>query len=154
MNETTAMSTQTWVRYYIGDLCYVMHDEWDEVCNLFFPSDEANDNIDGEFQLADGRKFFSLSTKYGDGTYLDNFGRSYSVDAGLIGAIKVGDIRDPNFEDVVARGHAHVIEFSSELQDFNVFSDKDGTLHFCPVLIETGFVDEDEDEEDEEDEDF
>jgi hypothetical protein len=24
-------------RYYIGDLCYVMHDEWDEACALFFP---------------------------------------------------------------------------------------------------------------------
>ena len=23
-------------KYYVGDLCYVMHDEWDEVCGLFF----------------------------------------------------------------------------------------------------------------------
>jgi hypothetical protein len=143
-NETTAMSTQTWVRYYIGDICYVMHDEWDEVCNLSFPPDHRTGTaIDGEFQLADGRKFFSLSTKYGDGTYRDNFGRSYSVDAGLIGAIKVDDIRDPDFEKVVARGCAHIVEFSSELQDFDVSSDDDGTLRFGPVIIETGDSQED-----------
>ena len=22
--------------YYIGDLCYVLHDEWNEVCELIF----------------------------------------------------------------------------------------------------------------------
>ena len=130
------MTTQ-FVRYYIGDLCYVMNDEWDEVCDLFFPPNSVG-VADGEFQLADGRKFFSLSTMYGDGTYRDNFGRSYSVDAGLIGAIKVDDIRDPDFEKVVARGCAHIVEFSSELQDFDVSSDDDGTLRFGPVLIETG----------------
>jgi len=137
-NKAPTMSTQTFVRYYVGDLCYVMHDEWDEVCNLFTLSEGENDSIDGKFQLADGRKFFSLSTKYGDGTYRDNFGRAYSVDAGLIGAIKVDDIRDPRLEEIVACGHAHIIEFSSELQDFDVSSDDDGTLRFGPVLIETG----------------
>lgn len=36
-------------RYYIGDLCYVMHDEWDEFCDhLDYP---------GERKLKDGRKY-------------------------------------------------------------------------------------------------
>jgi len=128
--------TQAFFRYYVGDLCYVMHDEWEEVCDLLFSHDSVG-GAEGEFQLADGRKFFSLSTLYGDGTYRDNFGRSYSVDAGLIGAIKVDDIRDPNFEIVIANGYGHIVEFSSELQDFDVSSDDDGTLRFGPILIDT-----------------
>jgi hypothetical protein len=144
--ENETKMTQTFVRYYVGDLCYVMNDEWDEVCDRFFPPDSVG-GVDGEFQLADGRKFFSLSTMYGDGTYRDNFGRAYGVDAGLIGAIKVDDIRDPDFEKVIARGYAHIVEFSSELQDFDVSSNDYGTLRFGPILIETGFGDEEVEED-------
>ena len=135
-NETKL--AQTYVRYYVGDLCYVLRDEWDEVCGLL-----SFDNETVKYELEDGRKFFSLSTMYGDGTYRDNFGRAYGVDAGLIGAIKVDDIRDPDFEKVMANGYAHIVEFSSELQDFDVSSDDDGTLRFGPILIATGDEDED-----------
>ena len=30
-------------KYYVGDLCYVMHDEWDEVCGLFFKGRDGMD---------------------------------------------------------------------------------------------------------------
>ena len=141
------MENKTKVRYYIGDLCYVMHDEWDEVCNLL---DYENETV--SYELVDGRKFYSLCTKYGDGTYLDNFGRSYSVDAGLIGAIKVDDIRDPKFEEVVARGGAHIVEFDTEFQEYGVYEYK-GLLCFAHVEIETGDGMWEEDELEPEDED-
>ncbi len=40
-------------KYYVGDLCYVMHDVWDEVCDLMFPHD--NSGVYGKFKLKDGR---------------------------------------------------------------------------------------------------
>jgi hypothetical protein len=36
-------------KYYIGDLCYVMHGEWDEFCALTIVGDKV---LDGEFNLA------------------------------------------------------------------------------------------------------
>lgn len=80
--------------YYVGDLCYVMHPQWEEVCNLTFASG-SNYVLDGEFNLANGVRFSLHSTAYGDGTYQDQKGRDYPVDAGLIGCIRVEDVVDP-----------------------------------------------------------
>ena len=78
--------------YYIGDLCYVMtSEEWLEVCDLTIQDSRP---IEGEFQLKDGRKFAMYSTAYGDGTYYDHYGFSYSVDSGSIGCIRMEDIKD------------------------------------------------------------
>jgi hypothetical protein len=80
--------------YYIGDLCYVMDDaEWLEVCDLTIQGSRV---IDGEFQLKDGRRFAMYGTAYGDGTYYDQYGHSYSVDSGSIGCIRMADIKASN----------------------------------------------------------
>jgi hypothetical protein len=79
--------------YYVGDLCYVMHPQWKEVCALMFATD-GNGVLDGEFNLANGVRFALHSTAYGDGTYQDIEGREYPVDAGLIGCIRVEDVVD------------------------------------------------------------
>jgi hypothetical protein len=75
--------------YYVGDLCYVLHDEWDEVCELII---KDNVCLDGEFTLRDGRRFAIYGTAYGDGNYFDQNGKSYDVDAGSIGCILMNDI--------------------------------------------------------------
>ena len=80
--------------YYVGDLCYVMHPQWKEVCDLMFATGD-NTVLDGEFNLANGVRFTLHSTAYGDGTYQDQQGRKYPVDAGLIGCIRVEDVVDP-----------------------------------------------------------
>ena len=49
-------------RYYIGDLCYVMHPEWQECCELFFPPGAPGRGVEGEFTLKDGRRFASYGT--------------------------------------------------------------------------------------------
>jgi hypothetical protein len=54
-----------------------------------------NSVLDGEFNLANGVRFAVQSTAYGDGTYQDDNGRNYPVDAGLIGCIRVEDVVDP-----------------------------------------------------------
>ena len=130
MENETKMTAPAPVKYYVGDLCYVMHDdEWDEVCALV-----PYDNSESTFRLKDGRRFFLLSTAYGDGTYFDHEGRSYSVDSGTIGAIKVDDIRDPEFARI---GDGQVIEFPWELEWFTVGADN-GSLGFAHITIETG----------------
>ena len=84
--------------YYVGDLCYVMHPQWNEVCKLMFNTGRGNDGVlDGEFNLANGVRFALHSTAYGDGTYYDQQDRRYPVDAGLIGCIAVEDVYDPEW---------------------------------------------------------
>lgn len=143
MTETTA--------YYVGDLCYVMHDDdvWDEVCSLI-----PFDNSEVQFQLEDGREFFLLTTAHGDGLYSDQEGRTYGVDSGTIGAIRVEDIRDELADAYLLqeRGLGQVIQVISTLENYEVHAE-DGLLTFGPVSINTGWFYEDEEDEEDEDED-
>jgi hypothetical protein len=145
MNETP-MTVSTPVKYMICDLCYVMHDVWDEVCDL-----TPFDNSEHEFELEDGRKFILFSTAYGDGQYNDQNGLPYAVDSGTIGAIKVDDIRDPEFARIVENGLGHVHEFPAEIDGMDCYYE-DGTIRIYTVAIDTG-ADYEEDEVDFEDED-
>ena len=129
-------------KYYVGDLCYVMHPEWDEFCELTIKGERC---LEGEFTLADGRRFATLSTAYGDGTYRSNRGTEHSVDAGLIGCIRLEDIRDQQYslEQIMQLGA--IIDFEAP---FEVSADQ-GLLKFGPVEIETagGYDWDEEDEE-------
>lgn len=124
--------------YYIGDLCYVMHEEWDEACALFFAGRTDHGCNEGKFTLKDGRQFVAFNTAYGDGTYRDQYGNFYHVDAGLIGAIKVADVR----EDIPPSGTSIVRMHS----DFTCYSEN-GKLHFGRHVIDTDPEDEYEEEE-------
>lgn len=128
-------------RYYIGDLCYVMHPQWDEFCEITISGPSVKD---GEFQLKNGVRFASLCTMHGDGTYLDQFGDAYPVDAGLIGCIRVEDISDETADLTLA----NVVDFE---EDFEVYSEN-GLLNFGHILIDTDdIVEDDEDYDDDED---
>ena len=138
-------------KYYVGDLCYVMHDEWDEVCGLFFEGRDDHGCNQGVFQLKDGRKFASFNTKWGDGGYRDQYGRSYGVDAGLIGCIAIKDINLDSGDNFTRGGQ--VIEFDS---DFEVHggtgisrSEWDGVIRIGNVTIKTDDDGEFEEEEEE-----
>jgi hypothetical protein len=78
-------------KYWIGDLCYVMHDNWDEFCQKAYDSETGKDN-NGLMVLNNGTKVAWFNTKWGDGLYRDTRGNRYPVDAGLIGCIKMNDI--------------------------------------------------------------
>ena len=123
-------------KYYIGDLCYVMHDRWDEFCALTI---NGHNVLDGEFNLKDGTRFATFSTKWGDGTYQDEQGREYGVDAGLIGCICVDDISPGELENIK---DGHVVEF---VQDFSTFS-AGGIIRFGSVCIDTDYEEVEEDE--------
>ena len=126
-------------RYYVGDLCYVMHDVWDEFCDITIGGREC---LDGEFQLKDGRRFATYSTQYGDGLYPSNIGETFSVDAGLIGCILVSDITDPEATEAAMKSLGAIVEFGT---DFITEGDRRGTgiIQFGRVIIETGDMEED-----------
>lgn len=122
--------------YYVGDLCYVMDDdEWDQFCAITIDNHSC---LDGEFVLPDGRAFASYSTAYGDGTYQDQYGNEYSVDAGLIGCILVSDIKANKYPDISALGA--IVEFT---EDFTTGSEN-GIIQFGHIQIDTDAWDADE----------
>jgi hypothetical protein len=99
-------------KYWVGDLCYVMKKEWDEVCGLFFKDRDDHGCNEGLFTLKDGRKFVSFNTKWGDGCYTDLAENEYGVDAGLIGCILVSDIKHDNDFHNLDGGHVHEFNIS------------------------------------------
>lgn len=132
--------------YYIGDLCYVMHDTWNEVCKLII---DGNNCLDGEFTLANGVNFATYGTAYGDGTYTDQYGKQYGVDAGLIGCILLSDINLSDSSNHPDDGH--LVEFNRKFET----SSDDGIIYIGHIVIDTKPDDQDEDywnEEEDEDE--
>jgi hypothetical protein len=118
-------------KYYIGDLCYVMHDEWVEFCEITIDDRQCND---GEFTLKDGRRFATYGTMYGDGCY-----QGLSVDAGLIGCILVSDIRFTGNDDNDTTG-GMIVDFDKP------FSTREyqGVIHFGHIQIDTSCEDSDD----------
>jgi len=125
-------------KYWVGDLCYVMHEEWDEVCGLFFKGRDDHGANEGLFELKDGRKFVSFNTKYGDGGYYDEAENEYGVDAGLIGCILLSDIRSSD-ENTLNGGHVHEFDtpFSCSGGRSEQGHDWDGVIRIGHVEIST-----------------
>jgi hypothetical protein len=136
-------------KYWIGDPCYVMDNQWEELgaATAWFGSDTYNPNcvnFDGIFVGANGNKCFADGTAFGDGEYGDNYGHRYGVDAGLIGLVPVSEVEDMNSANRL--GHFYVFE-----QPFTV-SARNGIFNLGHVIIDTLGEDDDDDdfEEDEE----
>lgn len=130
--------------YYVGDLCYVLHAEWYEVCGHIcagFGTGDGDFTLKpGEFTLKSGVKFACYSTMYGDGTYEGN-GHEFGVDSGTLGCVLLSDIDLKNVDNYVTQGA--VFKFSN---DFNTFAN-DGVITFGHVTIDTNddeVIDDDE----------
>jgi hypothetical protein len=116
-------------KFWVGDLCYVMHPEWKEFCN--------KSEKDGIVTLGDGRVVAFSSTIHGDGCYNDQKGNKYGVDAGLIGVIAVEDIT-PSEKKEMNGGHVH--QFEGDLP--KVYRDKKGVIHIGHLEIQMDEHDE------------
>ena len=67
--------------FYIGDLCYALNDRiYDEVWG-------GAGYKPGIYEAPGGFKFAAAWTAYGDGTYEDQYGREYGVDAGNLSLV-------------------------------------------------------------------
>ena len=126
--------------YIVGDPCYAFPDQGDWMALL--ESGGLNDP-DGmprimECDLPERRLSFTASgTSYGDGTYTDQFGNQYAVDAGLIGVV-------PAFAPGVEADSelVQIVEFD---EPFTVEYDE-GVITIGRLIINTG--EEELDEED------
>ena len=129
-------------KYYVGDLCYVMdNDEWSQVCARTI---QGSKFADGEFELNDGRRFAIYSTRWGDGGYYDQYGHTYSVDAGSIGCILMSDIRANKYENILDLGA--ILEFTEpfETAGGRGSANWDGVIQIGHVEIATSPEYEDE----------
>lgn len=130
-------------KYYVGDLCYVFNDEdWNQICKIII---DGHSCLQGEFNLAENRRFAIFNTAYGDGEYEDQNGHSYSVDAGSIGCTLVDNISADKYENLLDLGN--IVEFK---EDFNVY-ERDGKIFIGHLEIDTDPIyDEDNEDYDEE----
>lgn len=131
--------------YYIGDLCYVLNDKQnDQLHKLVFVSDDNgryyryvkpgrkegdNYHVQGEHILDKGVKVCDFSTEYGDGTYCDKEGRSYSVDSGMIGCVLKEYVKPDSDIEL-----GNIVTFHKEMTAYRlphgtiVFTDGDTTV--------------------------
>jgi hypothetical protein len=126
-------------KYYVGDLCYVLGDRWDEFCSLTIAGSEV---LSGGFVMKDGTRFWTHTTMYGDGSYSDNLGNCYGVDAGLIGVVSFDQIdKNPN-----CLSGGQVFDFTKGFEPYY----NDGVFYINSIQIDTGesiYYDEQEDED-------
>lgn len=67
--------------FYVGDVCYALADA------IYHGVWGKWGYCDGKYSTPDGFAFVVAGTAYGDGEYVDQAGRLYGVDAGVIGLV-------------------------------------------------------------------
>lgn len=123
--------------YYIGDLCYILQDDfWDDVCELYF--DKNPNQTVFEYKLAEPYlkdrqviPFAMMRTRWGDGTYPDLNGNWFDVDSGTIGCIEVND-----YESLTGSCTLDVNSLFTFDKEFEVYYEN-GYLRFGHIEINT-----------------
>ena len=143
-------------KYFIGDPCYVLGHIWNEVCGIIIDKQVC---LEGAFNLNDENhtRIAVFNTQYGDGSFPDDKGNFYAVDAGCIGAVPIEAI-DP---EVIAEygepqlgaykdGLGQIVDFEASFEAKTEVNrrayDGDGTLVFGHIRIDTNPRDEDEED--------
>jgi hypothetical protein len=125
-------------KYWIGDLCYVLGNRWDEVCNLIIVGHKC---LDGIFTLKDGTEFAIFSTAHGDGVYTDSSGiGTYPVDSGSIGCVLFSEIDEK--AKPIAHGCGNIIDFKDSFKPFAF----NGLIEFGDISIMTDYEEDEEDD--------
>lgn len=114
--------------YWIGDLCYVLSEDWDDVMDLMYPSSNPNrHSVDGEHPWKGG-KLWLHGTLYGDGCFEGTNGFNFGVDAGLIGVVPLHLVSEGARPEL-----GSVVDFK---EDFTVFYE-DGVFQIGDIQIDT-----------------
>lgn len=128
-------------RYRLGDPCYSV------ASDLWMTWLEAADYKTEQVMAAtlDGHAVIGLSTMYGDGEYPATDGRTYCVDAGMIGLVHeaVADRTDLGDDDRLGSW----VTFEAPV--LCTRDEETGALTFGHISIETGDGDGPDDEDDE-----
>ena len=123
-------------KYVLGDPCYVVPGkDWDDLLG-------SCDYFNHPVGLIHGYQILAFSTRWGDGTYCDNRGKKYPVDAGLIGLVPADYAEGYNDQA------SHIVEFQYNVK---CTRDAEGVLTFGGIEIDTSGnnpynPDEDDDE--------
>ena len=134
------------------DPCYIFSDEqdqlWQEVVDMMF---DENKNVSERGLLQIGSmNLLYIQTRYGDGQYNVSSGGSLGVDAGLICAVEVEQVKNfnPEFENwnwgvIVEKQHIKVENNNMFGETFNIYtddSDFDDEEDYCYKCDNTGVV--------------
>lgn len=142
--------------YLVGDPCYAFSNDLDANWQNWL-ADAWKDVDANRVTILDGRvggmRVVASRTAYGDGEYQDQNGFSYPVDAGLLGAVHIGFLRNlypehhgKTHEELEAALGMRVVEFK---RPFHVsFDEEDGMVTIGHISIMTGDDDDEWDEDD------
>ncbi len=115
-------------KYFLGDPCYAVADkDWHgllDSCGYF------EDSPIGTIPNTD-RKVLAFSTMYGDGSYQDQYGNEYGVDAGMIGLTPLVDEFD---KKQLLESLGLIVEFTRPTKCSNK---TEGVLEFGKYSIDT-----------------
>lgn len=129
--------------FYIGDICYVLEDD------IYYDVWGKQNFPDGIIEVpGTGLSFAVGGTAYGDGTYSDNHGNYYEVDAGVIGVVPLELVKKIDLEEADEDGN--VVYTPGEAE----FSANKGIFDITLPDGETIYINTADDEEDEEDDDW
>lgn len=142
--------------YYVGDLCYVLdlnkdgdgydwHAVLDGTHYLGTSPPETPKGYEAKwvstghftiphYDTGEPVRFFSSSTAYGDGSYTDGEGRSYAVDAGLIGCFPIEALPTP-CGNVGPEEGGHIVTFAHAFRCRVV--DEEGVIRISDIEIDT-----------------
>ena len=128
-------------RYFIGDPCYVIPDDlWDEFCELSLDKGTAGQGT-GVLQFH-GHMMLAADTAFGDGTYTDQGGVEYGVDAGMLAVVPEALGNQTDEGEMKRLGN--VVEFPSQF----IAAACGGKFNFGGIYIDTAPVDEDDEDVD------
>ncbi len=131
--NTMTVTAKAWTvtvpagRYFLGDPCYAVPNEY------WMPLLESCEVFEGSpVGQANGLQVLAFGTVWGDGTYYDQHGASYPVDAGLIGLTPIALAQQHNdFEQL--EGLGCIVNFDSP----TTCTKAEGVLTFGPFSIDT-----------------
>ena len=131
--------------YLVGDPCYAFSNALDQNWQDWL-ADAWKDVDANRVRILDGRvngmRVVASGTAYGDGTYHDQDGFAYMVDAGLLGAVHIGFIANlyPEYaglphEEIAEKCSMRLVEFDVP---FHVSYDDEGGINVGQIYIQTG----------------
>ena len=120
------------MKCYIGDPCYVIRGQaWDEICKNHYNSDHTENS----HHVVNGYDCFLFRTAHGDGVYHLKYGETVvaflGVDAGIIGAVPIEAVTDPDYLDL---GYVTDINLSSD-----TCKSDDGDMTFDEYTVKTSW---------------
>ena len=123
--------------YIVIDPCYVMRDDaYGVLC------DKMDFNTRAQIIEIEGHQMALSNTAWGDGTYDSNSSTSFSVDAGIIGAVPLALCCPEKLNEEFVKGTSVI------LTDTSVeFSYNEGTFKINSLEIYTGYDEEEEEDE-------